>query len=343
MNNRRTFLKNSALVSAAALVSSIDACKPKETTNDKQQMTNPLPAGKKPMVISTWEHGLAANDAAWKVLSSGGRALDAVEQGVRVSESDPKCTSVGYGGLPDRDGNVTLDACIMDEIGNCGSVAFLEHIMNPISVARVVMEKTKHCMLVGEGALQFALANGFKKENLLTPEAKAEWEKWLKENKYTPMKIDKNNHDTIGMLAIDSNGNLSGACTTSGLGWKLRGRVGDSPIIGAGLFVDNEVGAATATGRGESVIKICGTHTIVELMRAGKTPTEACKIAIERIVRKQSDSKEFQVGFLATDKDGRVGGFSLQPSFQYAYFVDGENKMVNAESYYEGEKQGVPR
>src|SRR5205085_821270 len=173
--------------------------------------------------------------------------------GVRVPEADPKITTVGYGGAPDREGRVTLDACIMDEFANCGSVACLEHIVHAISVARKVMEKTPHVMLVGDGALQFALANGFKKENLLTPESEQKWKEWLKKAEYKPT-ANIENHDTIGMIALDSSSNFSGACTTSGMAYKMHGRVGDSPIIGARLFVDNEIGAATSTGVGKEVI-----------------------------------------------------------------------------------------
>ncbi len=283
-----------------------------------------------PVVISTWQHGLAANEVAWEILLDNGRALDAVEQGVRITEADPNITSVGYGGFPDRDGNVTLDACIMDENGNAGSVAFLQHIMHPISVARLVMEKTRYVMLVGEGALRFALANGFKEENLLTEQSKAAWEKWIKENNYTPYKPDENNHDTIGMIALDKNGNLSGACTTSGLGFKMHGRVGDSPIIGAGLYVDNEVGAATATGLGEAIIKIVGSHLVVEQMRMGKSPTEACKVAVERLLKKVKGFSDI-AGFIALNKQGEYGGYSTNYGFQYAVFSKGENKLFNSE------------
>ncbi|MFM7823548.1 MAG: isoaspartyl peptidase/L-asparaginase family protein, partial [Bacteroidota bacterium] len=225
----------------------------------------------RPIVISTWEHGLAANVGAWNVLSKGGRSLDAVEQGVRITESDPNVTTVGIGSAPDREGHVTLDACIMNENGDCGSVAAIENIVNPISVARMVMEKTPHVMLVGEGAQQFALANGFKKENLLTEKAEREWKEWLKTSQYKPI-INIENHDTISMLAIDNAGNISGACTTSGLAYKMRGRLGDSPIIGAGLYLDNEVGGACATGLGETVIRQCGSFLVVELMRQGMDP-----------------------------------------------------------------------
>ena len=283
----------------------------------------------KPRVISTWDHGLSPNERAWKIMLDGGRSLDAVEQGVRISESDPEVMSVGLGGLPDRNGIVSLDACIMDEHGNCGAVCFLQDIENPISVARLVMEKTPHIMLAGKGAQDFALENGFKKTDLLTPNSRRRYEEWKKSNFKEPVE----NHDTIGLLAIDQQGNLSGACTTSGLAWKLHGRVGDSPIIGAGLFVDNEIGAATATGKGEAVIKIAGTHLIVELMRQGRTAQEACEEAIARIVKKQPDHKEFQVGFLALDKKGNYGAYSLKKGFQYALCDQDGNRLLPSEHY----------
>lgn len=293
----------------------------------------PKPEGK-PIVISTWNMGLGANAEAWKILSKGGRALDAVEAGARVPEGDPTETSVGWGGRPDRDGHVTLDACIMDEKGNCGSVAFLEHIVHPVSVARMVMEKTPHIMLVGEGALEFALANGFEKKKLLTPESKKAWKEWLRTSAYKPA-INVENHDTIGIVALDADGNLSGACTTSGLMYKMHGRVGDSPIIGAGLFVDNEIGAATATGMGEEVIRIVGCHLVVELMRQGNSPEQACRLAVERIIKKDpSRSKEIQVGFLALNKKGEYGSFCIQKDFNFAVHDQSGNRMVDSKSFY---------
>jgi len=325
MSSRRKFIQISSGIAAAAAIS------PSKLISNPQLSKMQINA---PAVISTWKHGLAANDTAWSVLDSGGRALDAVEQGVRVSEADPGVTSVGYGGLPDREGNVTLDACIMDESGNCGSVAFVQNIMHPISIARLVMEKTPHVMLVGMGAEKFALENGFRKENLLTEKSKQRWLEWMKENKINP----DDNHDTIGMLAIDKAGNLSGACTTSGLAWKLHGRVGDSPIIGAGLYVDNDSGAAAATGKGEAVIKIAGSFLIVELMRHGYTPKEACEEAVRRIVRKQSDYRDFQVGFIAMNKLGETGYFSLEQGFEAAvceYDKNGKknNRLLKSDSY----------
>ncbi len=291
-----------------------------------------------PVVISTWKHGLPSNEKAWEILSKGGRALDAVEQGVKVSEADPNVTSVGFGGLPDREGNVALDACIMDEFGNCGSVAFLQGIKHPISVARLVMEKTPHIMIVGDGALKFALDNGFKQENLLTDESLKKWEEW-KINEMAPSNINieeeitnqNDNHDTISMLAIDLQGNISGACTTSGLAWKYYGRVGDSPIIGAGLYCDNDVGAAGATGKGEAVIKIAGSFLIVELMRNGLSPFDACREAVKRIIHKQPDYMDFQVGFIALNKYGEAGAYSIHKGFEYALYARNVNKLIESE------------
>ena len=305
--------------------------------------------GRKPLVISTWDAGIEANKAAWKVLSKGGRALDAVEQGVMVTEASQNCC-VGLGANPDRDGYVTLDSCIMDEHANCGSVAFLERIKHPVSVARRVMEKTPHVMLVGTGAQQFALEEGFTLEPAkLSDDAEKAYREWLKKSEYKPVinvenakkqtafvptKFDNGewNHDTIGMVAMDASGNLSGSCTTSGMGFKMRGRLGDSPIIGAGLFVDNEVGAATATGQGEDVIRICGSHLVVELMRQGLSPEAACKKSVERIIKIKGNkaSKEIQVGFIAINKKGEYGGYCIQKGFSFAVcYADDKNFMVD--------------
>ncbi len=315
---RRNFLKLSAAASALPIASAFAKA----------------PTATKPIVISTWNFGIQANEEAWKVLFKGGRALDAVEAGARVPEGDPKETSVGLGGLPDRDGKVTLDACIMDENGDIGSVAFLEHIVHPISVARKVMEKTPHVMLVGEGALQFALANGFKKEKLLTKESEKAWKEWLKKSEYKPI-ANIENHDTIGIVALDDYGNLSGACTTSGMAYKMHGRVGDSPIIGAGLYVDNEIGAATSTGVGEEVIRIVGCHLVVELMRQGNSPEQACKLAVERIIQKNPErSKTIQVGFLALNKNGEYGAYCLQKGFTFAVHNSVSNKLYDSSSKY---------
>jgi N4-(beta-N-acetylglucosaminyl)-L-asparaginase len=290
---------------------------------------------KKPIVISTWNN-VRANDAAWKVLSEGGRALDAVEKGAMVPEADPKDTSVGYGGLPDRDGKVTCDASIMDDKSNCGSVAFVQGFMHVISIARAVMEKTPHVMLVGKGAEQFALAQGYKKQNLLTKESEKKWKEWLATSEYKPFH-QPGQHDTIGILALDNNGALAGACTTSGMAYKLHGRVGDSPIIGAGLYVDGEIGAATASGVGEEMIRIAGSHTIVELMRNGRTPQQACEEAIQRVVKKHGEkAKEVQVAFLAISVNGDVGAYSTTNTFMYTITTpDQQNLVIKSASYFQ--------
>lgn len=304
-----------------------------------QETADSIPAAgkvKKPIVLSTWRFGIAANEAAWEVLKNNGRALDAVEAGVKVPEGDPNERSVGYGGRPDRDGRVTLDACIMDEFSNIGSVACLEHIKHPISVARAVMEKTPHVMLVGEGALQFALLQGYKKENLLVEASEKEWKEWLKTSNYKPV-ANIENHDTIGMIALDAAGNLSGACTTSGMAFKMHGRVGDSPIIGAGLYVDNEIGAATATGHGEEVIRIAGCHLVVELMRQGRSPQQACEEAVSRIVKltknRNKDLKDIQVGFIALNKKGEHGAYCVQGEFNYAKYDNSGNRLIDADYF----------
>ncbi|MFL5766163.1 MAG: isoaspartyl peptidase/L-asparaginase family protein [Bacteroidia bacterium] len=326
MTTRRNFIKTSALASAAFLVKGTAA----KASPDSMETVN------KPIVLSTWNFGLKANEGAWAILNKSGKALDAVEAGVKITEADPEERSVGYGGRPDRDGRVTLDACIMDENANIGSVACLENIMHPISVARAVMEKTPHVMLVGDGAFQFALSQGFKKENLLTGASEKEWKEWLKTNNYKPQ-VNIENHDTIGMIALDSNGDLSGACTTSGLAFKMHGRVGDSPIIGAGLYVDNEIGAATATGHGEEVIRIAGCHLVVELMRQGRSPEDACKEAVARVVKltanRKKNLKDIQVGFIALNKKGEYGSYCVQSGFSYAVYNEKGNNLVTSGSH----------
>ncbi len=326
---RRNFIKAASLTGAGVLLSRcIGATDPiisEEPYNEQPIIKN------KPVIISTWNHGIAANKAAWEKLESGGSALDAVEAGVRVTESDASNRSVGLGGLPDRDGNVTLDACIMNHESECGAVAYLQNIENPISVARKVMEDTPHVMMVGNGAFEFAIEKGFEKKELLTPEAKETWLKWKESEDLKKPEINSENHDTIGLLAMDKDGNLSGACTTSGWAYKLPGRVGDSPIIGAGLFVDNEIGAACATGMGEAVIRIAGSHTVVELMRYGHSPEEACKLAVERIQKKHKDITGLQVGFIAMNKNGEVGSYSVYAGFNYALKDNANDKMVDAQ------------
>ncbi len=306
----------------------------------------------KPLVVSTWDSGIRANAAAWKVLADKGRAIDAVEQAARSAEDEQSCC-VGLGAYPDRDGFVTLDASIMDHKANCGSVMYLQHIKNPVSVARKVMESTQHVILAGDGALQFALENGFKRmPDNLSPDAQKAWKEWLKKSEYKPVVNIENrrspgppvppffpdgstNHDTMGTIALDSDGDLSGACTTSGMAFKLHGRVGDSPVIGAGLYVDNGAGAATSSGVGEEVIRICGTHLVVELMRQGRSPEQACTEAVKRIVdRNPAAAKEIQVGFVAISKKGEVGAFSIQKGFSYSVTNAKINETFPAKSFF---------
>ncbi|MFV0564259.1 MAG: isoaspartyl peptidase/L-asparaginase family protein [Flavobacteriaceae bacterium] len=330
MSNRRNFIKKATLgtIGASTFFSCKEAIKAGITASPEN-----TPPRQKPLVISTWNHGLPANEEAWKQLKAGKSGLDAIVAGVGIPEADPNVRSVGYGGYPDREGKVTLDACIMDHNSNCGSVSFLQNIKHPIAVAQRVLQNTPHVMLSGAGALQFALEQGFKEENLLTETSKKDWKKWLEKSKYKPV-INMENHDTISMLLIDGEGNLSGGCTTSGAAWKMHGRVGDSPIIGAGLFLDNNVGAAAATGLGEAVIRTAGSAMVVELMRQGKSPLEACKEIVERIYLKHknhNDMEYLQVGFIALNKNGEYAGYSLRSGFNYAVCDNSNgNRMEDA-------------
>ena len=282
---------------------------------------------RKPVAISTWEHGIDANKEAMKILLSNGNALDAVEAGVKISEADPTIQTVGFGGHPDKNGRVTLDACIMDSNGNAGSVACLQNIKHPISVARKIMEETGHVMLVGNGAKNFAISKGFKEENLLTEKSTAAWLEWKKSLGSNYVLEPNDNHDTICMLAQDLYGNIAGACTTSGLAFKIPGRVGDSPIIGAGLYIDNEIGAAGATGHGENVIKATGSFLVVELMRQGYSPQDACKEALGRTINQHDNKPDFQIAYIALRKDAKIGSAAIQKGFKYALFSDNKNKL----------------
>ena len=283
-----------------------------------------------PVVIATWDVKNATKKA-WETIQNNQSSIDAIEQGCMIEEANENGQSVGKGGLPDRDGNVTLDACIMNSKGDCGSVVFLKNIKHAISLARKIMEDTPHVMLAGIGAEEFAYSIGFKKENLLTKTSKKAWENWKKTSKYKPI-INIENHDTIGMLAIDNTGDISGGCTTSGLAYKMSGRVGDSPIIGSGLYVDNEIGGAVATGLGEEVVKTVGSFLIVELMRQGHSPQKACEIAISRIVTK-SDYRNFQVGYIALNKQGDTGCYSIQKGFSMTIYQSNNNVNIKSDSY----------
>jgi isoaspartyl peptidase/L-asparaginase-like protein (Ntn-hydrolase superfamily) len=306
----------------------------------------------KPVVISTWKHGVAANEAAYDVLIKDGNSLDAVEKGVKVSEDDPEVLSVGYGGLPDADGRVTLDAAIMDWKARVGSVICVENIKNPISLARLILENTEHIVLAGDGAYDFAIKNGFKPQNLLTENSLKRYQDWKSSDSSKPEEIHTDdfvkpwekdmdinadgNHDTIGMVAIDKDSNVSASCTTSGMAWKLHGRVGDSPMIGAGLYVDGEIGGAASTGRGEECIRACGSFLIVEMMRMGLTPKDACRVACERVYKLNLLSSKnrdhlFQVGFIALNNKGEYGAFSVRQGFQYAVYADGKNTLIDSD------------
>lgn len=319
MPNRRSFLKTTTIATAFSTL----GC-----NSNNQGKTNVKTDY--PKIISTWKHE-EDNQAALNAIINGGSALDAIEMGIRMAENNESDLSVGVGGLPDRDGNITLDACIMDSMGKAGSVSFLQGVRHPISLARKVMENTPHVMLTGVGAQQYARELGFPIEDLSTPESNKKYQTWKKDGNYKPV-INIENHDTIGMLSIDKNGNLAGGCSTSGLAYKMHGRVGDSPIIGAGLFVDNEVGAATATGMGELVLRTLGSFLVVELMRQGATPAEACKNAVIRIVQK-GNYQDLQVGYVAMDKQGNTGAFSLVPGFIYTETTSSNSVIRDADSY----------
>ena len=287
-----------------------------------------------PMVrsISTWKTS-EANLMAGSLLEKGVDALSAAVSGVAIEEENPKNSTVGYGGAPDRSGIVTLDACVMNHMGDCGSVIAVENIINVARLAKDVMEKTPHVMLAGKGAQEFAISEGYKREDLLTQKSKEDWKKWLESEDYKPI-INIENHDTIGMLCLDKNNNISGACSTSGLAYKMKGRVGDSPIIGSGLFIDNKIGGAVATGLGEEVVKTVGSFLVVELMRQGKSPQEACEAAVKRIVKSNSQKDKFQVAYIAINKNGEVGSYSIEPGFTYMDYYNGENKEVKTDSAF---------
>ncbi len=324
MSERRSFLKKFGL--SIILSPHLLSC---EGVSGKGSKSN---GAQRKIVLSTWRHK-RSNALAFNALENGTSAMDAIETGIRDVESDPSDSSVGLGGRPDRSGEVTLDACIMDHNSNAGAVSYLKQISHPISVARKVLEDSPHTLLSGEGALRFALEKGFHKSDLLTEESKNAWSNWKQNAVYQP-EINIENHDTIGMLCIDASGIMAGGCSTSGLAYKMEGRVGDSPIPGAGLYVDGNVGGAVATGLGEKVIKNCSTFYIVELIRQGYTPQKACEMAIQRVIKRESKT-DFQVGFLAVDKFGDIGAFSIHPGFIYTYTNNEENTEHEANAYFD--------
>lgn len=328
---RRNFIQNTALGGLGIVAGSKAVAGNLENAQIGRPEGGSTAQYQLPLVIATWNVP-NATQAAYNVLNNGGSVLDAVEQGCRVEEANAEGQSVGIGGLPDRDGNVTLDACIMNSEGDYGAVVYLQNIKHPISVARKVMEETPHVIMAGSGAEKFALSQGFPRENLLTEASEKAWKAWLVEAQYKPI-INIENHDTIGMLAVDAAGNIAGGCTTSGLAYKMAGRVGDSPIIGSGLFIDNEVGGATATGLGEEVLKTVGSFLIVELMRQGRSPQEACEEAIGRIVSKNKNYKDFQVGYIAVNKKGEVGYYSIHEGFSATCYCEDQNRNYPSDYY----------
>jgi N4-(beta-N-acetylglucosaminyl)-L-asparaginase len=340
--SRRGFLQSVAAVAAAGSMTAAAA---------EPERTQPT-AARGPVVISS-ANGLRATAKAAELISQGISPVDAVVEGVAIVEADPSDHSVGYGGLPNERGVVELDASVMDgPTHSSGAVAALQHIMHPAQVALKVMRRSDHALLVGEGALEFARAHGFKEQELLTDEARELWLKWKETLSDQDDWIAPTNapttqggaadrvrtpdmHGTINCDAVDLHGNLGGVTSTSGLAFKIPGRVGDSPIIGAGLYVDNAVGAAGSTGRGEAVIKDCGAFLAVEYLRQGKSPTEACLAVLQRIVDHVTEARlkhpdgrpNFDVNMYALTKDGRFGAASIWSGAQYAVYSEGRNRL----------------
>ncbi|MGH7176026.1 MAG: N(4)-(beta-N-acetylglucosaminyl)-L-asparaginase [Tepidisphaeraceae bacterium] len=292
-----------------------------------------------PILLSTWSFGKQANAAGWPILASGGSASDAVEAACRDAEADPKNRTVGVGGLPDASGRVSLDACFMLSPARCGAVAMIREFPHPISIARRVMQDTRHVLLAGADADAFAKQHGFEPGQLLTDDAKRLWEKWRATDQGAPARPRRNaeelglneSHDTIGVLSLDSSGTLAGGCTTSGLAYKLPGRVGDSPIVGHGLYVDPKVGAAVATGHGELVMGVCGAFLAVESLRRGATPADAAHEVIRRIVDSYDLGEEDQIGVIVLDPRGNWSGASLRPGFRVAVRTKDRDELINAQ------------
>ncbi len=318
--SRRKFLDHTAvgLVSGAAL----------QVRSFAQTSADPK-GGEKPLIVSTWPFGKPANDAALAVLVRGGSILDAVEQGIWVPESDAANHSVGLAGKPNAAGAVQLDACIMSGPGHRGgSVAALEGIRHPISAARRVMEKTPHVMLVGEGARLFALQEGLEAIEVDSRQRYEQWQRQKIGERPDASGKKKDNHDTIALLVLGADGNLAGGCSTSGLAGKLPGRVGDSPILGSGLYVDNEVGAAGATGVGENVMRYCGSFLVVEYMRQGLHPQAACEQTIQRIAKQDPKGLDLSINFVALDKQGRFGAAGTNKEFQFAATTSSSSRVL---------------
>jgi len=290
-----------------------------------------------PVFLSTWVHGKPANDRAVEVLQAGRSLLDAVEKGINVPENDPNVTSVGYGGLPNEEGVVELDAAIMDGARHrAGSVCSLHSIKNPISVARQVLEKTRHTTLAGEGAFRFALKMGFQPEQLLTPESLKKWLEWKSDPKGKRYWLSPEDHDTIGMVATDGKGHVVSGCSTSGLAWKIPGRVGDSPLVGCGVYADDNAGAASATGDGDLMTNYCTSVSIVHYMARGASPQDACTELLQHMVKTDLRNRTGEVCVIALNNRGEVGAASMKSTYRlkYALWRDGKSELLDAVALY---------
>jgi isoaspartyl peptidase/L-asparaginase-like protein (Ntn-hydrolase superfamily) len=290
-----------------------------------------------PVFLSTHYYGKPANERAAEVFKSGGSLLDAVEKGINVPEDDPKVMTVGYGGRPNEEGEVELDAAIMDGTRHhAGAVCSLHHIKNPISVARLVLEKTRHTTLAGEGAFRFALKMGFEPMQLLTPESLKEWLDWKSNPQRKTFWVTAENHDTIGMLATDGKGHVVSGCSTSGLAWKIPGRVGDSPLIGCGVYADDNVGAASATGDGDLMTNYCTSISIVHYMASGMSPQDACLELLRHMAATDSKSKNGDCRVIAMNNRGEIGAASMNSAIRlkYALWMNGESKLLDAIALY---------
>jgi len=292
-----------------------------------------VPPNAGPVFLSTWVWGKAANERAAEVFKSGGSLLDAIEKGINVPESDPNVMSVGYGGLPNAEGVVELDAAIMDGARHrAGSVCNLHMIKNPISVARLVMEKTRHTTLAGDGAFRFALKMGFEPQTLLTPQSLQKWQEWKADPRHKTFWISPENHDTIGMVGTDGKGHVVAGCSTSGLAFKLPGRVGDSPLVGCGVYADDNVGAASATGDGDLMTNYCTSISIVHFMARGASPQDACVELLKHMVKTDPQNKAAEASVIAINTQGEIGAASMNdgPHFKYALWRNDESQLLES-------------
>jgi N4-(beta-N-acetylglucosaminyl)-L-asparaginase len=319
--NRRDFIRS---IAAAGVLAEVPALAPRSD-------------GQGPVFLSTWKHGKPANERAAEVFHGGGSLLDAVEKGINVPEEDPKVTSVGYGGLPNSEGVVELDAGIMDGTRHrAGAVCGLRGVKTPISVARLVLEKTSHTTMGGIGLQQFAEEMGFHFEQLLTPESLERWMEWKANPHHETFWLSPENHDTIGMVATDGKGHIAAGCSTSGLAWKIPGRIADSPLVGCGYYADDSAGGASATGNGDLMSNYCTSVTIVHMMARGASPQEACEELLRNMVKSDARNKTSACAVIAMNTRGEVGAASMNPQFhlQYALWKNSESKMLDSKDVY---------